>query len=127
MATGSAATGITGALWYHFETRGQNFEAFDDATDPLAQGRFGQAFNPHSNETLSDIYVARVPLSRIRPDLIEDYNRGGSKLVERYCSGMLGGWGAFIFLLTHAVFSCIKRPTFDSVCYSAAALHSPGQ
>ena len=102
-AVGIAVIGLTGALGLNFAIRGQAFQSFDDRVDPLAQSKFGQKFNPHLNETLRDIYVARLPLPQISPDLIEDYQLGGSMMVERYCAGLLGGLGAFPISFCFAV------------------------
>ena len=32
-------------------------------------------------------------MSQIPPDLVEDALRGGSKLTERFCAGVWGGYG----------------------------------
>lgn len=90
---GSACVTTAGAASYWFATRRQKFYELNDPNDGLLNSKFYKAFNPHDNENLSDIYEARVPLSEVRPDLVSDFKRGGSKLAERYCSGLLGGWG----------------------------------
>lgn len=89
----TSAAFAVGCASYLIATHGQTFEAFDDNTDALAQSRLAQAFNPHGNRTLSDIYVARVPLERIDAGLLSGDCNGSSSLVERYAAGLLGGWG----------------------------------
>ncbi|KAM0720480.1 hypothetical protein Q7P37_004616 [Cladosporium fusiforme] len=88
----TSAAFAVGCASYLIATHGQTFEAFDDNTDALAQSRLAQAFNPHGNRTLSDIYVARVPLERIDAGLLSGDCNGSSSLVERYAAGLLGGW-----------------------------------
>lgn len=51
--------------------------------------------NPSNNPTTHDYYVRRVPLTDIKPSLLE--NKG--KLTEAFCAGVWSGWGAF-FLST---------------------------
>lgn len=95
IASAGAITGSIGIFTYGFATREQKFHELNSVSDPLARSSFVRDFNPYSNETLSDIYEARIPLAKIRPDLVLDFKRGGTKLIEQYCSGALGGWGTF--------------------------------
>ncbi len=88
-----AMTGALGASTYWIATREQKFYSLDEANDELLHSAYFKKFNPYQNENISDIYEARVPISQVKSDLIEDFKRGGTKLVERYCSGALGGWG----------------------------------
>lgn len=90
----ATAGGLTaGFVSYRIATHGQTFQAFDENTDPLAQGRFGQTFNPYKNQTLSDIYVARVPLEQIDSSLLHNTSEDSSRLIEGYAAGLFGGWG----------------------------------
>jgi hypothetical protein len=91
-----AASGTIGTCAYMLATRHQKFHELDAASDPLALSSIYQTSNPHSNKTMSDVYEARVPLAHIRPELVNDFQRGGSKLVEAYCSGVLGGWCMYL-------------------------------
>ncbi|PLB40325.1 uncharacterized protein BDW47DRAFT_101792 [Aspergillus candidus] len=45
--------------------------------------------NPSNNPTTHDYYVRRVPLTDIKPSLLE--NKG--KLTEAFCAGVWSGWG----------------------------------
>lgn len=46
-------------------------------------------YNPERNPTLSDLCVKRIPLSQIKPELLEKEG----KLVEKFCAGVWGGLG----------------------------------
>lgn len=83
---------------YTFGTHEQKLYQLDHATESLAQSAFSRSINPYSNETLSDIHIARIPLTQLPSELLKDYRRGGSRLVETYCAGLLGGWGECAFL-----------------------------
>lgn len=61
------------------------------ATDPVFQSPFFKKFNPNNNPTTHDLFVRRVPLDKIRPELLE--KKG--KLVEAFCAGVWGGLGKF--------------------------------
>ncbi len=93
LTIGAASVTTFGAAAFWLATRQQTFYELNDPNDGLLRSRFYAKYNPHANEDISDIYEARLPLSEVRPDLVSDYKRGGSKLIERYCSGLLGGWG----------------------------------
>lgn len=81
---------------YQYATQGQKLYPFDHAKDSLAQSAFSKAINPYQNESLSDIHVARVPLSELPSDLLKNHEQSGSRLIETYCAGLLGGWGKYI-------------------------------
>jgi len=93
-AIGSFSAGLVS---YRVATYGQTFQELDDQTDPLPQGRFGKAFNPYKNRTLSDIYVARVPLAQIDPSLLSNDTDNKLRLIERYTAGLFGRWGKLTF------------------------------
>ena len=95
---GAAIGGFTvGLVSYRVATYGQTFQVLNEQTDPLPQGRFGKAFNPYKNRTLSDIYVARVPLAQIDPSLLFNDTDNKSRLIERYTAGLFGRWGKLTF------------------------------
>lgn len=60
-------------------------------SDHIFHSTYHRKFNPLQNPTLHDLCVRTVPLSEINPSLLE--NEG--KLVEKFCAGVWGGWGAF--------------------------------
>lgn len=126
-----AVTSATGVSTFWLATRQQKFLALD-ANDDLLRSTFYQKFNPFSNEDLSDIYEARLPISQIRPDLVADFKQGGSKLIERYCSGLLGGWGKLSESSMHDdshspnILVRVRDTTaaFDPACETVRALQS---
>lgn len=63
--------------------------------DRPSRSRFGKALNLHKNRTLSDNYVARVPLEQIDFGLLSNDTVDSLKLIERYITGLFGGWGMF--------------------------------
>ncbi|EED17121.1 conserved hypothetical protein [Talaromyces stipitatus ATCC 10500] len=69
------------------------FEPFGPENDPLFQTRFLRMYNPNNNPSVNDSCVRKVPLDKIRPELVEDALAGGSMLLERFCAGVWGGYG----------------------------------
>ncbi|KUJ14931.1 uncharacterized protein LY89DRAFT_125544 [Mollisia scopiformis] len=47
--------------------------------------------NPNKNPATQDLCIRRVPLSKIKPQLLEKEKEG--KLVEAFCAGVWSGWG----------------------------------
>ncbi|EXJ93510.1 hypothetical protein A1O1_01902 [Capronia coronata CBS 617.96] len=66
---------------------------FTPATEPLFQSTWYKKFNPNRNPTTHDECVRRLPLHKIRPELLEDARNGGTKLVEAFSQGVWGGLG----------------------------------
>lgn len=75
---------------------------FTPATEPLFQGQWFKKFNPNANPSAHDECVRRIPLYKVRPELLEDAQRGGSKLVESFSQGIWGGFGTFACSLISA-------------------------
>ena len=48
-------------------------------------------FNPYNNTVSQDICRRRVPIDKIKLELLEPENDG--RLVERFCAGVWSGWG----------------------------------
>lgn len=69
-------------------TRNDVFEPMD-TTDPIFSSPFFTKYNPNRNPTLHDKCVRRIPLDKIKPELLE--KKG--KLVEAFCAGVWGGMG----------------------------------
>lgn len=88
----AVVTGIGGWGTFWFSTRHAVFRPLLD-DDPLVQSHFHQAFNPHHNQALSDIYSSTIRVEDLDPKLVDDFRNGGSKLIERYCQGIFGRWG----------------------------------
>ncbi|KAJ9625471.1 hypothetical protein H2204_010333 [Knufia peltigerae] len=68
-------------------------DQFTPATEPLFQSSWYKKFNPLQNPTTHDECVRRLPLFKLRPELVEDAQKGGSKLVEAFSQGIWGGPG----------------------------------
>jgi len=66
---------------------------FTPTTEPLFQSSWYKKYNPLQNPTTHDECVRRLPLFKIRPELVEDAQKGGSKLVEAFSQGIWGGPG----------------------------------
>jgi hypothetical protein len=69
---------------------------FTPTTEPLFQSSWYKKYNPLQNPTTHDECVRRLPLFKIRPELVEDAQKGGSKLVEAFSQGIWGGPGTFV-------------------------------
>ncbi|KAF4233505.1 hypothetical protein CNMCM6805_009162 [Aspergillus fumigatiaffinis] len=78
------------------DTVGGITRQIDAASKSTTSGQFSKYFkqhNPGTHPSLNDSCVRKVPLSQIPPELVEDALNGGSKLLERFCAGVWGGYG----------------------------------
>ncbi|EXJ91747.1 hypothetical protein A1O3_00297 [Capronia epimyces CBS 606.96] len=66
---------------------------FGPTAEPLFQSKWFLKFNPNANPSTHDECVRRIPLHKLRPELVEDARHGGSKLVEAFNQGVWGGFG----------------------------------
>lgn len=57
--------------------------------DPLWSSSVYARHNPHGNPSTQDVCIKRVPLSKIRPELLE---KEGDLALE-FCRGVWSGWG----------------------------------
>ncbi|KAJ6012365.1 hypothetical protein N7499_004250 [Penicillium canescens] len=89
----TASVALTGAGGWQLWTRHCYFEPFGPENDPIFQSDHYKRLNPENHPSLKDSCVRKVPLSQIPPELVEDTLKGGSKLVERFCAGVWGGYG----------------------------------
>src|SRR5438045_9351205 len=64
-------------------------------TDPIFASGFYKTYNPRANPTAHDLCTRTVPLVQLKPELVEDARRGGTKMVEAFCAGIWGGFGKF--------------------------------
>ncbi|KPI42116.1 uncharacterized protein AB675_5402 [Cyphellophora attinorum] len=93
LAQGTLVSSFTAVGFFFVYTKHcEVHEPLDPATEPLFQSSFYRRYNPHNNFYNSDVIVRRVPLTHIRPDLIEDAQAGGSRLVEHFCGSIWSGW-----------------------------------
>lgn len=104
-AAGVTAFATTAAFFVwtkhaHF-TPAASFDANSTPPTPRDEPLFAPSspwlrrFNPHHNPATADECVRRLPLTKIRGDLIEDSLKGGTGLVEAFCQGVWGGFGTF--------------------------------
>ncbi|GFF56720.1 hypothetical protein IFM46972_10589 [Aspergillus udagawae] len=89
----SAAASAAGAGGWQLWTMHCYFEPFGPENDPLFKSRYFKQHNPGNHPSLNDSCVRKVPLSQIPPVLVDDALNGGSKLLERFCAGVWGGYG----------------------------------
>lgn len=59
--------------------------------DPLWSSKVYSRFNRHQNPSTQDVCIKRVPLDKIRPELLQ---KEGDLAVE-FCRGVWGGWGEY--------------------------------
>jgi hypothetical protein len=85
---GGAATAGAFALW----TRKSQFVPFP-TSDPILSSSTFRKYNPNNNPALRDICIRKVPLSKIKPELLEK----DGKLVEAFTAGIWGGPGTSLF------------------------------
>lgn len=83
-SVGAAATLGT----FFLLTRKSTFVPFT-TSDPIFNSTSYLKFNPNRNPTTHDLCVRKVPLSEIKPELLEKEG----KLVEAFCAGVWSGSG----------------------------------
>lgn len=69
------------------------WEDISPATDLIFRSNFYQKYNPSSNPALQDVCVRKIPAFKLKPELVQDAQAGGTKLVEHYCAGVWMGSG----------------------------------
>jgi len=74
-------------------TKHCKIEQLQPNSDPLFANQWYKKLNANANPTLHDECVRRLPLFKLRPELVEDASKGGSKLVEGLSQGVWGGHG----------------------------------
>ncbi|KAL2816931.1 hypothetical protein BJX63DRAFT_130850 [Aspergillus granulosus] len=89
----SAAATLAGAGGWRLWTGSCYFEPFGPENDPIFQSEYYRRHNPGDHPSLKDSCVRKLPLSQIPSELVDDALNGGSKLVERFCAGVWGGYG----------------------------------
>lgn len=99
----SAAASLAGVGGWQLWTGKCYFEPFGPENDGLFQSEYFKKYNPGNHPSLNDSCVRKVPVSQIPPDLVEDALRGGSKLTERFCAGVWGGYGELATILLISV------------------------
>jgi hypothetical protein len=90
---GTAVSALTTVGAFFVWTKHCRFEEMDPATDPTFQSAFYRKFNATPNPTTHDVCVRRIPIFKLKRDLVDDAAKGGTKLVESFCQGVWGGFG----------------------------------
>lgn len=58
-------------------------------TDPLWTSSLYKRYNPSKNPATQDVCIKRIPLNKIRPELLQ---KEGDLALE-FCRGVWSGWG----------------------------------
>jgi hypothetical protein len=90
---GSAITTSASIAAFVVWTKHCEFDDISPATDPIFQSAFYKKYNPSSNPTTHDLCIRKIPIFKLRQDLVEDAEKGGTKMVEAFCAGVWGGFG----------------------------------
>jgi hypothetical protein len=94
-AFNTAVLGGAGALGgWTFWTRNSRFVPMSN-NDPILTSPAFLQNNPTSNPVMHDLCVRKVPLSKIKPQLLEE---GEGKLTTAFCAGLWGGWGELLLV-----------------------------
>ncbi|KAK6832072.1 hypothetical protein RU639_002900 [Aspergillus parasiticus] len=113
-------TGLTSVTTWQIWSRHCYFEPFGPDNDALFQSKYFQRFNPNKHPSLDDSCVREVPLSKMKPELVEDALNGGSKLLERFCGGVWGGYG---YAIQRKILTLLcKNKTNESMLWSKEQL-----
>lgn len=57
--------------------------------DPIWTSKIFSRYNIHKNPTTQDVVIKRIPLDKIRPELLQ---KDGDLALE-FCRGIWAGWG----------------------------------
>jgi hypothetical protein len=57
--------------------------------DPVWKSKPYKKLNTHSNNTVQDVVLKRIPISKVKPELL---SKDGA-LVTEFCRGVWSGWG----------------------------------
>ena len=90
---GTGMTLFASASTFYVWTKHCHFVPLSPTTDPIFRSPYYAQYNPSANQTTHDLCVRKLPLFKLRPELVEDARDGGAKLVESFCAGVWGGFG----------------------------------
>jgi hypothetical protein len=85
---GAATAGV-----FDFWTRKCQFVPFP-VSDPILSSSALRKYNPNNNPAVRDLCIRKVPLSKIKPELLEK----DGELVEAFTAGIWGGPGTYLFM-----------------------------
>ncbi len=83
-------------------------------SDPIFSSPALRKYNPNSNPAVRDLCIRKVPLSKIKPELLEK----DGKLVEAFIAGIWGGPGMPTFIP-------VVNPNWVSADHNNRRLRSP--
>ncbi|ETN36349.1 uncharacterized protein HMPREF1541_08626 [Cyphellophora europaea CBS 101466] len=89
---GTVITTLTSIGGFFVWTKHCEATPLDPSTEPLYKSPFYYKYNPYNNFTNADVITRRIPLHQLRPDLLEDAQNGGSRLVEQFCGAIWSGF-----------------------------------
>lgn len=88
--TGWGALG--GTLGYVLLTRKNKIQPVSPS-DYIYNTTLFARYNPNNTPATNDVCIRKVPLKKIKPELLEAAEKGETTLVERFCAGVWSGWG----------------------------------
>lgn len=98
LAQGTAAAGLFAVTAFPVWTKHSTIAGLPQ-DDPLWRSEFYKQYNPLDNPTMNDVCIRRIPLYQLRPELLEDAQKGGSRLVEAFSQGVWGRWSKCLTFL----------------------------
>ena len=90
-----ALAGAGSSAFWQLQTWNSKFIPFSDTDDTIFYSPAYLRTNPNKNPTTHDLCVRRVPLEKIKPQLLKQTGEG--RLVQAFCAGVWSGWGEFGF------------------------------
>ena len=94
---GTAVTTSATLAAFFVWTKHCKFVDLSPATDPLFQSAFYKKYNPNPNPTIYDLCIRKIPIFKLKQELVEDAEKGGTKMVEAFCAGVWSGFGNYFF------------------------------
>lgn len=83
--------------------------------DPIWSSKMFARYNIHNNPTTQDVCIKRIPLSKVKPELLQEED----DLALEFCRGVWAGWGELCPVL--------PSPALLLCSASASLLSSAGQ
>lgn len=83
---------LGGTLGYVALTRKNKIQPVSP-TDYIFNSTQFARYNPSNLPATNDVCVRKVPVGKIKPELLESAEKGETTLVERFCAGVWSGWG----------------------------------
>lgn len=113
---GVAVSAVSSVGAFFVWTKHCKIEQLQPNSDPLFTNQWYKKLNANANPTLHDECVRRLPLFKLRPELVEDASKGGSKLVEGLSQGVWGGHGTS-FAVSLLLFCTLVSRCKLSMCW----------